>query len=31
MTDERMKDMAMPFDGRRMVVGGFSTLFEAGH
>lgn len=30
MTDERMKGMEMPFDGRRMVVGGFSSLFEAG-
>jgi uncharacterized protein YbaA (DUF1428 family) len=28
MTDERMKDMEMPFDGRRMIVGGFSSLFE---
>ena len=28
MTDERMKGAEMPFDGRRMIVGGFSTLFE---
>jgi uncharacterized protein YbaA (DUF1428 family) len=30
MTDERMKGMEMPFDGRRMIVGGFSSLFESG-
>jgi uncharacterized protein YbaA (DUF1428 family) len=28
MTDERMKALEMPFDGRRMIVGGFATLFE---
>jgi uncharacterized protein YbaA (DUF1428 family) len=28
MTDQRMRDMEIPFDGRRMIVGGFSSLFE---
>jgi uncharacterized protein YbaA (DUF1428 family) len=28
MTDERMKGAEKPFDGRRMIVGGFSPLFE---
>jgi uncharacterized protein YbaA (DUF1428 family) len=28
MTDERMKGNEMPFDGRRMILGGFSPLFE---
>ena len=27
-TDERMKDMDMPFDGKRMMWGGFETVFE---
>jgi uncharacterized protein YbaA (DUF1428 family) len=29
MKDPRMKDMKMPFDGQRLVYGGFATLFEA--
>ena len=28
MTDERMMGSEVPFDGRRMIVGGFSTLFD---
>ncbi|HEX3996280.1 MAG TPA: DUF1428 domain-containing protein [Acetobacteraceae bacterium] len=28
MTDERMKGLEMPFDARRMIIGGFSTLLE---
>jgi uncharacterized protein YbaA (DUF1428 family) len=28
MNDVRMRDLEMPFDGRRMIVGGFTTLFE---
>jgi uncharacterized protein YbaA (DUF1428 family) len=28
MTDERMKDLEMAFDPRRMIIGGFSTLLE---
>jgi uncharacterized protein YbaA (DUF1428 family) len=28
MTDERMRGLEIPFDGRRMIVGGFSPLFE---
>lgn len=27
--DERMKDMDMPFDGKRMMWGGFETVFES--
>jgi uncharacterized protein YbaA (DUF1428 family) len=27
-TDERMQGLEMPFDGRRMIVGGFSSLFD---
>ena len=27
--DPRMKDMEMPFDGKRMIWGGFGVLFEA--
>lgn len=26
MADPRMKDMAMPFDGKRMIFGGFESL-----
>jgi uncharacterized protein YbaA (DUF1428 family) len=29
MTDPRFQDMEMPFDGKRMVVGGFETIFQA--
>jgi uncharacterized protein YbaA (DUF1428 family) len=29
MQDERMKDMDMPFDGKRMMWGGFQPIFEA--
>jgi uncharacterized protein YbaA (DUF1428 family) len=30
MSDPRMKDMgAMPFDGKRMIFGGFETLLDA--
>jgi uncharacterized protein YbaA (DUF1428 family) len=28
MTDKRMKDAEMPFDGKRMIIGEFSPLFE---
>lgn len=28
-TDERWQQMAMPFDGKRMIFGGFETVFEA--
>jgi uncharacterized protein YbaA (DUF1428 family) len=28
MQDPRMRDMAMPFDGKRMIYGGFETLLE---
>ena len=28
MDDPRFKDMPMPFDGKRMIFGGFETLFE---
>lgn len=28
--DPRMKDMSMPFDGKRMIVGGFEVMFEIG-
>jgi uncharacterized protein YbaA (DUF1428 family) len=27
--DPRMKDMDMPFDGERMMWGGFTTIFES--
>lgn len=27
--DPRMKDMPMPFDGKRMIFGGFSVLLDA--
>jgi uncharacterized protein YbaA (DUF1428 family) len=29
MQDPRMKDMDMPFDGKRMMWGGFETVFES--
>ena len=29
MEDPRMKEMSMPFDGKRMIFGGFQTIFEA--
>ena len=29
MDDPRMKDMDMPFDGKRMMWGGFEPLFES--
>jgi uncharacterized protein YbaA (DUF1428 family) len=29
MQDPRMKDMKMPFDGRRMIYGGFATMIDA--
>jgi len=28
MSDERMKSMNMPFDGRRMIFGGFTPLID---
>jgi uncharacterized protein YbaA (DUF1428 family) len=28
MQDERMKDMQMPFDGKRMIYGGFEQILE---
>ena len=28
MDDARMKDMAMPFDGKRMIFGGFEMILE---
>lgn len=28
MSDERMKAISMPFDGKRMIYGGFETVFE---
>ena len=28
MDDVRMKDMAMPFDGKRMIYGGFEIILE---
>lgn len=28
MTDERMKHMNMPFDGKRMIFGGFSPILD---
>ena len=30
MEDPEMKNMEMPFDGKRMIYGGFSTLFDTG-
>ena len=27
-TDDRWQDMDMPFDGKRMIFGGFHTIFE---
>jgi uncharacterized protein YbaA (DUF1428 family) len=30
MEDERMKDMDMPFDGKRMFFGGFSPIVAEG-
>lgn len=29
MQDPRMKDMKMPFDGKRMIYGGFEVMLEA--
>lgn len=29
-TDPRMKDMEMPFDGKRMIYGGFDVLLDEG-
>jgi uncharacterized protein YbaA (DUF1428 family) len=29
MKDERMAGMEMPFDGKRMIYGGFTPIFEA--
>jgi uncharacterized protein YbaA (DUF1428 family) len=29
MQDPAMKDMKMPFDGQRMMWGGFSPVFES--
>jgi uncharacterized protein YbaA (DUF1428 family) len=29
MNDPRMKDMKMPFDGKRMIYGGFAPLVDA--
>ena len=28
-TDPRFRDLAMPFDGARMIFGGFASIFEA--
>lgn len=28
MNDTRMKDIEMPFDGKRIIYGGFSAIFE---
>lgn len=28
MADDAMKDMAMPFDGKRMIYGGFDMVFQ---
>lgn len=28
-TDERMQPLAMPFDGRRMIFGGFEPIFDS--
>ncbi|MDP2373585.1 DUF1428 domain-containing protein [Reyranella sp.] len=30
MTDPRMKDMAMPFDGQRMILAGFTPILDEG-
>ena len=30
MADERMKSMGMPFDGKRMIIGGFEPLVVKG-
>ena len=30
MEDPRMKDMQMPFDGKRMIFGGFDVVFDSG-
>ena len=30
MEDPHMKDMDMPFDGKRMIFGGFEPLFDTG-
>lgn len=30
MEDPRMKDMQMPFDGKRMIYGGFETILDTG-
>lgn len=29
MEDPRMKDMAMPFDGKRMIFGGFEVMLDS--
>ena len=29
MGDDRMKNMQMPFDGKRMIYGGFASIVEA--
>ena len=29
MQDDRMKDFDMPFDGKRMMWGGFQPIFES--
>jgi uncharacterized protein YbaA (DUF1428 family) len=29
MADPRMKDMKMPFDGQRMIYGGFEPILDA--
>ena len=29
MSDPRMEQLPMPFDGKRMIYGGFQTIFEA--
>jgi uncharacterized protein YbaA (DUF1428 family) len=29
MADPRMKDMKMPFDGKRMIYGGFAAIFDS--
>nr|WP_188761433.1 DUF1428 domain-containing protein [Polymorphobacter glacialis] len=31
MADERMKSAGMPFDGKRMIVGGFQAILDTGH
>jgi uncharacterized protein YbaA (DUF1428 family) len=30
MTDPRMQNLEMPFDGARMIFGGFETIFDQG-